>query len=88
MMDPVEVIARAICRCFCLCVADNRPCWDWEGMLPEARAALDALKEAGMAVVPIELTEEMIDAFGGLMMTSNVQDADRAWSAMLAARPR
>jgi hypothetical protein len=50
MTDPVEVIARAICRVGCPCETEGRPCWDWEGSLPEAHAALSALEAGGMVV--------------------------------------
>lgn len=52
MTDPIEVIARAICRCSCSLTVcgPGDPCWDWGAMVPEARAVLAALEEDGYEV--------------------------------------
>jgi hypothetical protein len=57
--DPVEVIAKAICRCSCAaCGGPEHPCWDWEAVVPEARAALAALEAEGMVVAEANLERE------------------------------
>jgi hypothetical protein len=60
MTDPVVVIAKAICRCSCsACGGPEHPCWDWEAVVPEARAALAALEAEGMVVAEANLEREL-----------------------------
>lgn len=53
MSDPVEVIAKAICRhsCSVTMCGPGDSCWDWEAVVPEARAALSALEKEGYVIV-------------------------------------
>jgi hypothetical protein len=62
MTDPVEVIAKAICRCSCSVCEPGGSCWDWEAVVPEARAALAALDADGMVVAEANLERELHEA--------------------------
>lgn len=46
------------------------------------------MAETKWKVVPCEATEEMIDAFGVVKPSDNIQDAGRVWGAMLSAAPK
>lgn len=87
MDELVEKIGRAI----------EDACWEAEvesipgSFVPReawprvARAALTELEQAGYVVVPVEPTEEMIDA--GWAYVHN-EDAAGTWRSMLSARPK
>ena len=52
-----------------------------------AIAALSALEAAGVRLVPVEATEEMLDATMRTDIANNVWQAVRIYTAMLAASP-
>ena len=56
MTDLVEKIAWE------LMITSGSPSCQPADYLPDAKAALRAIKDAGYAVVPVEITEEMYDA--------------------------
>ena len=89
-------MARALCR-----VGDDPPRY-WSDYTEEAQAAINALTEAGYAIVPRELTEAMLQAY--LYPPSVIEDFDRddgadvaeaydramgraTWGVMIAAAP-
>lgn len=57
MTNAVEAIARAICRHSCSACGPGESCWDWEAVVPEARAALSALEKEGFKVFRITMRE-------------------------------
>ena len=80
MPDPVEVIARAI--------AGEQALGDrWWVYEEEARAVLSALEGEGLAVVPVEATEEML-ATATVDEPSAVLGLATRYAVMVAARPR
>lgn len=88
MSDPVEVVARALCV-FDESDPDAVHEWGWpREALPtwtiythEARAAVRALEEAGMVIVPREATEAMVKA----AHRDTIGDPRPVWRAMLDA---
>lgn len=77
-----EKVARAIAA-----VEANGPATDWGLWLPEADAAIAAVREALR-----ELNDDMQDAAFTVMAGVNpekliCEDADECWAAMLAASP-
>lgn len=58
----------------------NEPGPDWYEYIPDATAAFDALRKAGVRVVPAEATQEMVRA--GLKVRPTVRET---WNAMSAA---
>ena len=90
MTDPVEVMARAIWQEANPLAPEGQWTENAGYYLAEARAALTALKEAGWAVVPVEITDEMRKVGTEARWQSAVRDANNVgeiWSAMLSAAP-
>jgi len=58
----------------------------WKAYMPEARAALTAIREAGYAVVPVEPTEKMLEAGWRILPDMLGGDAPgEVYRAMIAA---
>jgi hypothetical protein len=73
----IEAMARTLCD-------RNEPGPEWQDYVPDATAALDALR--GLArIVPIEATEEMIDAAYLRGIHDHFAEEREAWRAMSAA---
>ena len=91
MADPalIEAMARGVCWALCQGVSGCKgadDCADPKGCSIEAQAALAALRDAGMAVVPVEATPAMKDAgLWALMAGSSRVRPEDVYRAMLAA---
>lgn len=86
-----EKVARALC--FSEdgeeCCASPEECWDWDADTDRAHRVIEALTAQGLAIVPLEPTEEMINSVGGspFAMPRELwqQEAVALYRAMLAA---
>lgn len=85
-MNAREVVARHLCRRYHLLSEVEA---EWPKWTASADAILAALREAGLAVVPVEATDAMLEA-GAKWVAYEGQGyremaASEAWDAMLAA---
>ena len=97
MTDPHAIIARAICSSSDVDISDGNPSMcpcqhyleDCSAMIEcgaAVQAVTAALAEAGWAIVPVEASEEMIEA-GDEYSGYDMIDAqpEKWWKAMIAA---
>jgi len=70
-------VARALAEAACL------PEDIWRSSLPEATAALAAIRDVGYAIVPVEPTEAMISAYFNPVGSDEMTEAKQTWTAML-----
>lgn len=78
--DPVEVIARI--HAHNCGIADEPQAWEQAGIYQSAREEIDALESAGLRIVSLEPTEEMVRAVYSLAVNKGIANA-----ATVSARP-
>lgn len=79
-----EQLVTAIAR-----VIDDKNDFDWNACVEDANAILAALEAAGCAVVPVDATGDMLNAYSSAIhywLDEIGEDAD-VFKAMLAASP-
>lgn len=81
----VEAMARAIARRNYPSATDRDIDMMWEGWVCDAQAALSALEAMGLALVPREPTEAMLEAAN--MADRGMMPWAQQYRAMLAASP-